>query len=374
MKTPLLAVVLFISVCFLNTGCKKSSADTNSAPSITTNDVILDVTSATAQSGGIITSLGTSSITENGVVYSSTNATPTVNDSKTTSPIISTSYSFTTDLTGLKPNTTYYVRAYATNQYGTGYGSVVKFSTTSTTATITGDITTFAGNATGGFGDGLGAAASFSNPTGIASDANGNIYVSDAFNNRIRKITPDGNVTTIAGSGIAGNADGPAANAQFYAPEGLAVDAQGDVFVADYGNSLIREIVAATNTVVTYAGNGFVGYVDGDAHKTAEFSGPSGLAIDANNNLFVADRNNNVVRKITSAGVVSTIAGTKTPGYINGTVNTTTGTYASFRDPSDLVIDSQGNIYVADLGNSAIRQITQAAVVTTIAGGPGQTS
>jgi len=374
MKTPLLAVVLFISVVFLNTGCKKTASAVNTPPSLTTNDVMLDVTSTTAQSGGTITSIGSSALTENGVCYSASNATPTINDLKVTAPLISTSYSFTADLTGLTPSTTYHVRAYATNAYGTSYGSVVTFATSSNVSSVSGSVTTFAGSATAGYNDGLGTAALFSNPAGMASDASGNIYVCDVFNNRIRKIGPDGTVTTIAGSGVAGNSDGPALSAQFYAPQGLAVDAQGNIFVADYGNSLIREIVAATNTVKTYAGNGYVGYVDGDALKTAEFSGPSGIVVDANGNLFVADRNNNMIRKITPAGVVSRVAGTKTPGYANGTVNTTTGFYASFRNPGSLVLDSQGNIYIADLGNSAIRKITPGAVVTTIAGGPGQTS
>src|SRR6185312_10094920 len=123
------------------------------------------------------------------------------------------------------------------------------------------------------------------------------------------------NVTTIAGSGVAGNSDGPALSAQFYAPQGIAVDAQGNVFVADYGNNLIREIVAATNTVKTIAGNGIPGYVNGAAIKTAEFSGPSGIAVDGSGNLFIADRNNNTIRKMNTAGKVTTLAGTKTPGY-----------------------------------------------------------
>ncbi|HEY9004240.1 MAG TPA: hypothetical protein VIM89_22990 [Mucilaginibacter sp.] len=373
MKTPLLAVVLFISVAVLNTGCKKTST-TNSPPSLTTNDVILDVTATTAQSGGTITSIGSSALTENGVCYSTSNQAPTINDIKVTAPIISTSYSYTANLTGLTPSTTYYVRAYATNAYGTSYGSMVTFTTISNVTAVSGAVTTFAGSATAGYNDGVGTAALFSNPAGMASDASGNLYVCDMFNNRIRKIAPDGTVTTIAGNGTAGNGDGPALNAQFYAPQGLAVDAQGNVFIADYGNNLIREIVAATNTVKTIAGNGIPGYVDGAAIKTAEFNGPSSIAVDASGNLFIADRGNNTIRKMTPAGTVSTVAGTKTPGYVNGTVNTTTGTYASFRDPSSLVLDSQGNIYVADLGNSAIRKITPAAVVTTIAGGPGQTS
>jgi len=376
MKTPLLAVILFISVAFLDTGCKKSNTDTtNSAPSLTTNDVILDVTSTTAQSGGTVTSIGTSVITEYGVCYSTSNQTPTISDKKQTTPLSSTSYTFATDLTGLTPNTTYYLRAYATNQYGTSYGSMVKFTTSSTLSSVNGSVITFAGSANSGYGDGLGTAALFNNAAGIASDVSGNLYVSDSFNNRIRKITPDGNVITIAGNGNAGYTplDTPALDAEFYGPQGLAVDVQGNIFVADFGNNVIREITTA-GVVKTVAGNGIAGYVDGAALTVAEFRSPIAVALDQNGNIFVADRDNNMIRKITSAGVVSTIAGTKTPGYVNGTVNTTTGTYASFRDPSGLVVDTQGNIYVADEGNNAIRKITPAAVVTTIAGGPGQST
>ena len=372
MKTPLRFVILFISVAFLGTSCKKT-ATTNDPPALTTNDVILDVTSTTAQSGGTITSIGSSAITANGVCYSTSNKTPTISDLKTTDPIISSSYSYTSNISGLNPSTTYYLRAYATNAYGTSYGSVVTFSTTATSSTITGAVTTFAGSATGGFANGVGAAAQFNNPIGIATDAQGNIYVSDSFNNRIRKIGSDGTVTTIAGNGTAGlTPSGPAADAEFYGPQGLAVDASGNIFVADFGNNVIRKISTA-GTVTTFAGNGIAGYVDGAA-TVAEFNGPAGLAFDKQGNLYVADNNNNMIRKITAAGVVSRVAGTKTPGYVNGTVNTTTGVYTSFRSPNGLVLDAAGNIFVADLGNNAIREITPAGVVTTIAGGPGQTT
>ena len=373
MKTPLLAIFLFISFAFITTGCKKSSSTVNDPPSLTTNDVILDVTSTGAQSGGTITSIGSSVITENGVCYSSSNTKPTINDLKKTSAVISVSYSFTTDLTDLTPNTTYYVRAYATNAYGTGYGSVVTFTTSTTLSSVTGAVTTFAGSASNGYSDGLGTAALFSSPAGIASDASGNLYVSDSFNNRIRKVAPDGTVTTVAGNGNAGYVDSDAANAEFYGPQGLTVDAQGNIFVADLGNNVIREITTA-GVVKTVAGIGTAGYANGNALKTAQFRSPMAVAVDQSGNIFVADRDNNMIRKITAAGVVSTVAGTKTPGYVNGKVDSAAGTYASFRDPSGLVVDAQGNIYVADLGNSAIRKITSASVVTTIAGGPGQTS
>ncbi|WP_426670026.1 hypothetical protein ACPPVU_02030 [Mucilaginibacter sp. McL0603] len=384
MKKPLLIAILFISLSaiLLGTSCKKTQAVTD-PPSLTTNDVILDVTSTTAQSGATITSIGSSAITANGICYSTSNQTPTIADSKTTDPIITYSYTFTSNLTGLTPSTTYYVRAYASNQYGTGYGAVVKFVTSSTLSGVTGAVTTFAGNATGSYADGLGTAALFNNPQGIALDAQGNIYIADAFNNRIRKITPSGTVTTIAGTGTAGYSGdkGNALSATFYGPRGLAVDAQGNIFVADFGNNVIRQI-NTSGIITTIAGNGTAGYVNGtDGHlsgkastDTVEFNSPAGVAVDNKGNLFVADFNNNVIRKVTSTGVVTTVAGTKTPGYVNGTVNTTTGTYASFNNPSALVLDASGNIFVADAGNSAIRKITPAAVVTTVAGGPGQSA
>jgi sugar lactone lactonase YvrE len=372
MKRPVLSAILFVSFFALLSvaGCKKSTTDT-SAPAITTQDVMLDVTSTSAQSGGTITSVGGSAITANGVCYSSTNSTPTIADLKTTDPIISTSYTFTSNITGLTANTTYYLRAYVTNAYGTGYGSVVKFVTSSNLASVAGNVTTFAGSGIAGYMDGTGTSALFSNPGGMAVDAQGNIYVSDTFNNRIRKITPAGVVTTVAGNGTAGYLDTDAADAEFYAPQGLAVDGQGNIYVADFGNNVIREISTA-GLVSTYAGNGVPAFVDGAAKKVAAFNGPSGIAFDQKGNLYVADLNNNMVRKITSTGGVSLVAGITPGGYLNTTVDSATGVWGEFKKPSSIAVDASGNIYVADQGNSAIREITPAGVITTIAGGSEQ--
>ncbi len=375
MKTPLLPAIFFVSFIILLSvvGCKKSTTDT-SAPSVTTQDVILDLTSTTAQSGGTVTSVGGASVSGDGIVYSTTNKVPTLADVKSAAGLISNSYTFTNNISGLTPNTTYYLRAYATNEFGTGYGAVITFTTSSNLQAVTGVVTTFAGNGTSGFLDGNLTGSEFNSPTGMVLDAQGNMYISDSFNNRIRKIGTDGTVTTIAGNGTAGYVDGPAAQAEFYAPQGLAIDAQGDVFVADYGNNVIRKISAA-GTVSTYAGNGIAAFVDGNANKVAAFNGPAGIAFDKKGNLFVADRNNNMIRKITPTGGVSLFAGVLTASYNNEAVDSASGIWGAFTSPNGIVVDpTTGNIIVADLGNNAIRQITPAGVITTIAGGPGQTA
>ncbi|MGZ3872871.1 MAG: NHL repeat-containing protein [Mucilaginibacter sp.] len=376
MKTPYFRKtampVLFIAVLFLLNSCKKSSStttDATTAPTVTTAGLIINLTSTTAQSGGTVSSPGSSVVTANGVCYSATNATPTINDSKTSETVSSSGYfpvNFVSNLTGLTAGTKYYLRAYASNSDGTAYGSVVEFTTSTGISAIVTTVGTFAGSATAGYADGTGVNALFNNPQGITVDASGNIYVSDSYNHRIRKVTASGVVSTFAGNGTIGYADGDATAAEFYGPHGLVADKAGNIYVADFGNNVIRKITPA-GVVSTFVGNGTAGFVNGTG-TSCEFNNPSGLAIDASENLYVADRGNNSIRKITPAGVVTTLAGVKSPGYVNDT-----GTAALFNDPNGVAVDAAGNVYVADQGNSAIRKITSAGVVTTIAGGPTQT-
>ena len=215
--------------------------------------------------------------------------------------------------------------------------------------TAAGVVSTLAGSGVASFLDGTGAASRFDSPRGVAVDAAGNVYVADTVNNRIRKITAGGVVTTLAGSAVAGFLDGTGAAAQFFNPSGVAVDAAGNVYVADTLNNRIRKITAGA-VVTTVAGSGVGGFADGTG-AAAQFFNPVGVAVDAAGNVYVADRFNNRMRKITGVGVVSTLAGS-IPGYLDGP-----GSAALFLSPSGVAVDAAGNLYVADTTNHFIRQI-----------------
>lgn len=223
--------------------------------------------------------------------------------------------------------------------------------------TPNGLVSTLAGS-TAGYVDGTGTAAKFDMPSGVAVDGRGNVYVADTGNRRIRKITPDGEVSTLAGS-TEGYADGIGMAAQFSTPSDVAVDGSGNVYVADQYNHRIRKITP-DGAVSTLAGSTF-GYADGEG-TAAKFLSPQGVAVDGSGNVYVADLNNHRIRKITPEGVVSTVAGS-TYGYADGP-----GTEAYFYHPRDVGVDDSGNIYVADLNNHSIRKITPDGVVTTLAG------
>ncbi len=222
-------------------------------------------------------------------------------------------------------------------------------------------VSTLAGSGVQGDADGAGADAQFDNPSDVAVDVSGNVYVADLSNQKIRKITPAGEVSTLAGSGIEGDLDGPGTSARFDAPLGVAVDASGNVYVADADNYKIRKITPA-GEVSTLAGNGSVGDVNGTG-SDARFKGTRGVAVDASGNVYVADADNHKIKKITPTGEVSTFAGSGDSGDDEGI-----GADAQLNRPSDVAVDADGNVYVADLQNEKIRKITAAGVVSTLAG------
>jgi sugar lactone lactonase YvrE len=227
-----------------------------------------------------------------------------------------------------------------------------------------GTVTTLAGTGSFGSTDGVGINASFCAPNDVAVDSGGNVYVADLGNNLIRKITPSGVVTTLAGTGKIGSANGPGASASFNGPGCLAVDSSGNIYVSDSGNQLIRKITS-DGVVSTMAGSGAQGASNGPGSE-ASFNGPDGLAVDVSGIVYVSDTYNNMIRKITPDGVVSTFAGTGTYGFTNGP-----GASATFNEPMGLAIDLTGNLYVADLYNQVIRKITPDGTVSTFAGGGG---
>ena len=240
--------------------------------------------------------------------------------------------------------------------------------------TPSGIVSTFAGSANRtGSVDGSGAAARFNEPVGVAADSAGNIYVADSVNSTIRKITPDGMVSTFAGMpGMVGSDDGAGGNARFAGPEGVATDSAGNVYVADSYNCTIRKITP-NGTVSTFAGQpGSVGAADGPA-ETARFNFPAGLVVDDEGNVYVADRANFTVRKISPSGNVTTLAGLagESFGLVDGT-----GSEARFNSPCSVAIDRLGNLYVVDAGTpdpesfylSTVRKVSRNGVVSTIAG------
>ncbi|RQO80217.1 hypothetical protein DBR40_00950 [Pedobacter sp. KBW01] len=223
-----------------------------------------------------------------------------------------------------------------------------------------GVVTTLAGSGSAGSTDGTGTAASFQHPSALAVDASGNVFVSDQQNHKIRKITPSGVVTTFAGSGSPGFANGTGTGASFYSPIGLAFDGAGNLYVADYSNHRIR-IITPSGVVSTFAGTGSAGSSNGSA-LSATFRNPMGVAVDASGNVYVADRLNHMIRKI-SGGTVSTVAGNGSMGSASGY-----GTSATFQYPNNLALDASGNIYVADQQNNTIRRIDVSGYVSAFAG------
>jgi serine/threonine protein kinase, bacterial len=280
-------------------------------------------------------------------------------------------------------------------------------------------VTTLASEGPGVYSGGNYTSSSFNNPTGVAVDGAGNVYVADELNNLIEKISPSGEVSNLAGSGSYGSANGTGTAASFNGPYGVAVDRSGNAYVADAGNNLIRKI-SPSGVVTTLAGNLNAppdNIIDNGTGAAASFNYPSGVAVDGSGYVYVADQGDNVIRKISPIGVVTTFAGNPNgnSGDVNGTgtaallsgpfglaiddeefiyategemiikVNSSAvvttlagngldgstnagGTAATFNFAQGVAVDNQGNVYVADSGNNLIRKINPQGEVTTLAG------
>jgi uncharacterized protein (TIGR03437 family) len=233
-------------------------------------------------------------------------------------------------------------------------------------------VNTVVGNGALGFsGDGAASnLAMLNQPTGIAIDSAGNLYIADSENCRIRKAAAGGNtspITTVAGNGgISYSGDGSrATKAQLNTPLGVAVDSSGNLYIADTANHAVRKVTAA-GTISTLAGTGTAGYSgDGSAAAGAQLSGPQGIAVDSSGNVYIADTGNARVRKISTAGVISTYAGSGTVGYAG---DGSSATAAQLNAPLSVALDSAGNLYIADFGNNVVRKVTAGGIISTVAG------
>jgi sugar lactone lactonase YvrE len=250
---------------------------------------------------------------------------------------------------------------------GAGYASSATVSATYTFVTP-GNVITIAGTGSQGYdGEGTATSVELNSPYAVVVDAYGNVIFADFGNQRVRKVTPSGIISTIAGNGTAGyNGDGIAAtSAELNNPDAVAVDLSGNIYIADSGNNRIR-MIAPNGIISTVAGTGASGYGgDGGAATSAILNQPSGVAVDSSGNLYLSDTANQIVRMV-SGGVITTVAG------IQGTPGTNCcnlpATATELNIPQGLAVDSSGNIYVADFGDSTIREFTVGGNMTTIAG------
>jgi sugar lactone lactonase YvrE len=230
-------------------------------------------------------------------------------------------------------------------------------------------ITTIAGNGVQGFsGDGGPAtSAKLDTPDGVAVDGQGNIYIADLRNSRVRKVSVDGTIATFAGTGQPGfSGDGGlATSARLYAPEGVAVDGQGNVYIADRNNYRVRK-VSPGGTITTFAGGGKPGSLgDGGLATSATLRSPSGVAVDGQGNLYIADRDNSRVRKVNRSGTITTFAGTDKERFSG---DGGPATSALLYRPDGVAVDGRGNIYIADTFNNRVRKVSPGGTITTFAG------
>ncbi|MGW3567992.1 NHL repeat-containing protein [Streptomyces sp. NPDC000941] len=232
-----------------------------------------------------------------------------------------------------------------------------------------GAIATVAGTGAAGYLSDGGPAplTQLNSPFGLAVDRQGNLYIADRYNHRVRKVTPDGIITTIAGNGEAGyiSDGGPAVATRLSLPPDVAVDDAGNVYITDFGNHRVRKVTPA-GVITTVAGNGEAGYIsDGGPAVATRLNYPHGIAVDREGNLYFSEMNNHRVRKVTPDGIITTVAGNGQPGYVSDggpAVATRLST------PSGLAVDPEGNLYIGDWGNHRVRKVTRNGIITTVAG------
>jgi uncharacterized protein (TIGR03437 family) len=233
-----------------------------------------------------------------------------------------------------------------------------------------GNITTVAGSFPGSSGDpGPAASALLAYPSRAFAAPNGDLYIADSANNRLRRINATGSIATIAGTGMAGSSgdNGAGVTAQLSFPRDVAVDVNGNIYIADTNNMRVRR-VTPQGIISTVAGTGAFGFQgDEGPAASAALAAPRGVAVDAVGTLYIADTLNHRIRKVTSDGRITTLAGGNTPGFAG---DSGTGQFARLNTPSSVAVDGQGNVYVADTGNHRIRRISSQGIITTIAGGP----
>ncbi|MGY8822504.1 MAG: FG-GAP-like repeat-containing protein [Candidatus Latescibacterota bacterium] len=234
---------------------------------------------------------------------------------------------------------------------------------------VSGFISTFAGTATNGSSGDGGAATSaqLDGPSAVAVDASGNVYISDGNNHKIRKVDTGGNISTFAGTGAGGDSGdgGLATSAQIQSPLGIAIDASGNLYIADNNNHRIRKVDTAGN-ISTVAGNGSGGFSgDGGLATSAQIQFPTGVAVDASGNLYIADQSNHRIRKVDTGGNISTVAGNGSGGYSG---DGGLATSAQINGPVGIAVDASGNIYIGDQNNHRIRKVDSGGLITTIAG------
>jgi hypothetical protein len=231
---------------------------------------------------------------------------------------------------------------------------------------------------------GPGANATLNTPSAVAVDSKGDVFIADTENNMIREVTPNGIIRTVAGNGRPGYSGdgGPAVFASLDNPSGVAVNAQGDLFIADTVNNVIRE-VTPNGIIHTIAGNPFGGWKhgrggplgggyagDGGPAVDALLQHPQGLAVDSNGDLFIADTGNSVIREINTSGIITTVAGEGRQFGDSGDGGPATS--ALLDAPTDVAVDAAGDLYIADTGNNALREVSTSGVISTLAGGNGE--